>query len=432
MNKKLVTFKTNIDAALIRNEKLADADYVVVPVVAIVEGVLNGVLVSADEIAIKTKNGMSVEFWGGIPVPVHHPQQNGAFLSANTPIVEETQNIGRFYNEKFEDNSLKGELWINVARAEAVNGGKAVLEALQKDEIVEVSTAYYCFEEDKAGEFNGKKYTKVAHTIRPNHIAVLPGAVGACSVGDGCGAGRANAKQTLTTRMAHAVANAVQSVLGANELDHDAIRNRLSTLVRKGLGSNENCYVALVYADRFVYELYPMGGPGRYFQRGYAIGDNDQITLGADIVEVQLQTVAVPAQNASQSGGDMQPKANCSCGQPAQPTAPDASVVPKANTLGDLALLTDNAEIKAQLLAIENKDKADREAALKALKDVGSELSDETLAKMGVNELQVLAKAIKPTVDFSGRGGPRQATPTTNKVKAPPAVFGKAPAQDAE
>ena len=46
---------------------------------------------------------------------------------------------------------------------------------------------------ERVVEYKGKRYHEVHRALEPDHIALLPDEVGACSVQDGCGAGRVNA-----------------------------------------------------------------------------------------------------------------------------------------------------------------------------------------------------------------------------------------------
>lgn len=155
-------------------------EVMVVPVVAIVEGVLNGKLVPADEFEAYAAS------WEGVAVTVGHPQINGQPVTANKPEIIEKTVIGRFHNVKADNKKLKGEIWIDVEKARKLKHDE-LLNALQKGEKIEVSTAYFADVEEKAGSFNGKNYNGIHRNLRPDHLALLPGDIGACSVADGCG-----------------------------------------------------------------------------------------------------------------------------------------------------------------------------------------------------------------------------------------------------
>ena len=132
----LIQFHHNATVATadIRNEQLDGKSWLVAPCVAIVAGVLNGLLVPADEIMISTQS------WNGRSIPVHHPNTT----TANEPMTIQNQVIGYFYAANFDTDRLKGEMWLDINKAMALGGdAAAVIEAVQNGGMVEVSTAYW-------------------------------------------------------------------------------------------------------------------------------------------------------------------------------------------------------------------------------------------------------------------------------------------------
>ncbi len=204
-------------------------EMMIIPVVAIVEGVLNGALVPNEEIE------KFVTAWEGVPVPVHHPQINGQHVSSNIPTVLESRVIGRFHNVKAEGGKLKGELWIDVNKA-TEKGFADVLETFRSGEMMEVSTAYFADTDQQSGIFNGKRYNGIHRNLRPDHLAVLPGEIGACSIADGCGALRANRESSVMSKISDAFA-ALGEALGLKahveeaEIQEPAINEEESTEV---------------------------------------------------------------------------------------------------------------------------------------------------------------------------------------------------------
>lgn len=170
----------------VRRETLAGREYLVAPVVAIRAGVLNGELVPLEEI------GAYVEAWNGIPLPLGHPTQRGIPISANTPELEATLSVGRFWNAELVDDRLRGEVWVDIAKAQTIEGGLEVLQRLENNEGIEVSTAYYRDLDPTPGQLNGKRYTGIQRNLRPDHLALLLHEIGACSWKDGCGVPRVN------------------------------------------------------------------------------------------------------------------------------------------------------------------------------------------------------------------------------------------------
>lgn len=175
-------------AANARAATLDGREYAVVPVVALVAGVVNGYLVTPDELR------SFADAWNGRPVPVRHPKDGGGYVSANNPQIIQAQVVGQFFNARVVGGSkLVGELWLDVAKCQRLGSDAlTVLQRLRKGEPVEVSTAYFCDVEQVAGVHDGKPYMAIQRNLRPDHIALLPDEVGACSWKDGCGAPRVN------------------------------------------------------------------------------------------------------------------------------------------------------------------------------------------------------------------------------------------------
>ena len=188
-------FSANM-SKLVETKQFDGRDFYVVPVVLICEGVHNGVYYSCEEL------GNLAEGWNGRPVTRNHPVQVVSLddgseveipISANNPTVHEKQTIGKLFNVFFESPKLKGEAWIDIEKAKAV--APDVIELLEAEAQIEVSTGMFQFENSENGVWNNEDYSCVAHEIRPDHLAFLPDQKGACSWEDGGGAPRINAEK---------------------------------------------------------------------------------------------------------------------------------------------------------------------------------------------------------------------------------------------
>ena len=183
-----ITLAIHADAGTIRYEQLDGRDYLVAPVVPIVAGVLNQFLVPEEEIAA------FVHAWDGLAVPLGHPTNDyGDYISVNSPELLE-KSLGRFFHARMDGHKLLGELWLDIAKCE-MSGGDAIecLRRLEAGENLEVSTAFYSEAIMDHGIYNGVQYTGIHRHLRPDHLALLPNDIGACSWADGCGAPRAHA-----------------------------------------------------------------------------------------------------------------------------------------------------------------------------------------------------------------------------------------------
>jgi hypothetical protein len=124
--------------------------------------------------------------WNGVPVSIDHPQDDcGSPISCNDPQVYNKQVVGKIFNTVFVDGKLKAEAWLRVSVLNALGGD--VINVLDSGDALEVSTGLFCDAQELTGDWNGETYNAVATNIRPDHLALLPGGVGACSWSDGCG-----------------------------------------------------------------------------------------------------------------------------------------------------------------------------------------------------------------------------------------------------
>lgn len=174
-------------------------DHVIAPVVMLVEGVHAGSRGPSLYTAAVIARNPAV--WNGVPVTIQHPTDQQGPISANSPHVIERQAIGKMYNVQWTAGKLKGEAWVDVAKAEAVQGGAEILQAVNSGQIqLEVSTGLFDESKEQAGTWNNEQYSQVIERIYPDHLALLPGGTGACSWADGCGM-RANCRFTGETQM---------------------------------------------------------------------------------------------------------------------------------------------------------------------------------------------------------------------------------------
>jgi len=178
----------------VRSEMHEGKKHLVVPVVMMVEGVHNGshgpLLHTISEL------GKFPEAWNGIPVCIGHPQENGTSISANSPDIIESQTVGRVYNTHVEGTKLKAEAWLDEEKLKKLS--PQAYEYIKQGRPLDVSVGVFTEDDFVEGDWNGERYTAVAKNHRPDHLALLPGGVGACSWADGCGV-RANEKSECTT-----------------------------------------------------------------------------------------------------------------------------------------------------------------------------------------------------------------------------------------
>jgi len=168
-----------------RREKLHGREFLVVPLTMIVPGVLNGsqgsLFYPPSEIS------RNFQAWNGIPLTVGHPSRNGQQLSGRDPSVLNETGIGYVFHVRTDGGKLKGEGWFDVDVVRKVDN--RIHDALVNGRKMELSTGLFTDNHPASpgSTYNGKPYTHIARNYRPDHLAILPDQVGACSVNDGCG-----------------------------------------------------------------------------------------------------------------------------------------------------------------------------------------------------------------------------------------------------
>jgi len=168
----------------IKQKLLEGRPHYVVPVVMGVAGVWCGsngpLLYTAEELR------KSVMHWNGRPAVVYHPSM-ASNCCAGDPDVFNRQRVGTIFNAHFDNKAkaLKAEAWLDPKRLAAVD--PRVLKSIKEGEMVEVSTGLFLDPMPATGTFNGQEYEAVATNHRPDHLAILPDQIGACSIQMGAG-----------------------------------------------------------------------------------------------------------------------------------------------------------------------------------------------------------------------------------------------------
>jgi len=265
-------FTCNLLPKLVRHDRMEDRDFIVVPMVILTEGVhlgSDGPLFYPNEELSKTP-----AVWNYKPVVVYHPEMNGVGVSACDPVIITSRKVGVMMNTRFEKGKLKSEAWIETTRADSIE--PRIMEALNKNEMMELSTGVFVDAEATAGEWNGEAYQGIARNYRPDHLALLPDKIGACSIADGAGFLRNESGQKRQEVMEIFRKALREAGLAVNEMSHDNIRSTLSSALRKKLNVADGgpfLWVADVYNDFVIYEF-----DGKLFRIGYSDTDTE-VTL---------------------------------------------------------------------------------------------------------------------------------------------------------
>jgi hypothetical protein len=172
-----------------RTEIRDGREYLVVPVVALMEGVIHPVNAETPEYVPLETLKRAAQSWNGRPVTLGHPKRNGTQCSANDPDTYEAHAIGMIWNSHVEGHKMLQEAWIDKVKAKKLH--LEMYNRLEAGKTEEVSVGTFVITGDKAGAFNNKDYKVYWQEAYGDHLAFLPGGRGACSVEMGCGTHRA-------------------------------------------------------------------------------------------------------------------------------------------------------------------------------------------------------------------------------------------------
>lgn len=171
---------------LMRAAEFEGKPHVVVPVVALVEGVIWPINAPHPEFVPADTFSMVPQGWNGRPVfaSIGHPvDDTGNQVTGNSPRTLETA-IGTVFNTRVDGKKLLMEAWIDPSKP----GAQELLDRVNSGKPVEVSVGAFVICEDTGGSYAGKQYDAIWRDIIPDHLALLPeGDEGACSVSMGCG-----------------------------------------------------------------------------------------------------------------------------------------------------------------------------------------------------------------------------------------------------
>lgn len=313
-----------------REETLDGVDYLVVPVVALVEGVLHAMnsptpeMVYAEEF---TKPSV-VGGFNGRPLYYGHPIVAGEPVSGNDPKVWEELNIGKVFHTGVEKGKLVMEAWIDKVRAAKV--APDLLERVAAGDDIEISVGVYCESDEKeTGEYDGKKFAGAWRDIVPDHLALLvSGDTGACSREMGCGvraAQEAAMKLPKKDRMANAFARFLSMFRveqAAEDMSDNDLKRKLYDALRK-VRSDVNyveAFVPVTNPERVVYSCWTpstasdagMGYQYVLLERSFTLDANGVVTLGEDEAEVEAVLSYEPVVKAAASTKAAE-GAPCSC-----------------------------------------------------------------------------------------------------------------------
>ena len=278
--------------------------YIQVPVTMMTPGVRHGskgaILHTAEALQSNHQD------WVGVAVVINHPERDGHPISVHDDGCDGNV-VGEIRKAEMKNGKLCGLLHIN--EQQLIEADFALYTKIQAGEWVEVSIGAYTQDNAAPGVYNGNPYEAVTVSYTPDHLALLPGDLGACSIDDGCGVRpQANKhkkdkdmeKQELTIKQQ--IQNllkqkdgpaALPLILGVNQRE---LKTTLETIHQyvDGMDNDHAMYwVEAVYDDSFVYrkqqhnnEVARAGQTSpEYYQQNYDITE-DGLAVQGDPVKV--------------------------------------------------------------------------------------------------------------------------------------------------
>lgn len=325
-----------------RTELFEGREHLVVPVVALVEGVVHAMNATNAEFVPAEEFTKAPGGWNGRPIFLGHPVREGLAVSGNDPEILEEERIGTIFNTKIRSNKLTMEAWIDVERA--TEKAPTLLERVRNKEDIEISVGVFTGTDDAQGEYNGKRYNGSWKGIMPDHLALLPETdLGACSVAMGCGvrAATANSKG-VNVKDQNGMLTRVMSLLRGTGILRSAMSTEDMTnsdLLRKLYEAVKAKYPNAQYTDLYYPATNPTNvvftcshpspatsGPDCYsngysykmYDQGFTLDASGVVTLTGEAEEVEPVMRYEPVNRAA---SDAEPKIAasakpCSCQHP--------------------------------------------------------------------------------------------------------------------
>lgn len=288
MKTQLVTILNRVNNAAIRRIKNDRGDLIyVVPSYTLPDNVvMNGGLYPPEEIEQGYK---SLE---DTPAPAGHPMDSdGNFVTANTPDGILYYQCGIFNKnvQRVEDDNYGFRVYvekhIHVSTAMQTDRGRAIIEAIDKNQPIHTSTGILLNRVDESGvSVNGKDYTWRAEGMQFDHDAILLNEEGAATPSDGVGM---MVNHNLIKQVTHEgqSLSVNSATLDVNQSFND-LRELLQTKLQKKFGDDETHVWLNDFGDDYaVFENGEVAYMVKYMR------DDESIMLDDELEEVKRKTL---------------------------------------------------------------------------------------------------------------------------------------------
>jgi hypothetical protein len=414
----------------LRTEMFEGREHVVVPLILLVEGVHEGsggpVYYPPEELAD------TPEVWDGTPITVGHPiDGRGNPVSAQVPQVLETRSIGRVFHSSYDPaiTGVRAEGYIDKQKTIAIDG--RLLAMIENGDAIELSTGVFTNDDGSPGNWKGEKFAATATNYRPNHVALLPDAVGACSVADGCGV-RLNQEEVPMEEESETKLRTMAASL-VKWLD-DKLKLGISTTAPADsttLSDGENCTTTETTGTVTVEVNRQAGEKELVTMEKQALIEklincpctrftaNDAEWLGS-LEQERLESLQVP------EGVGVIPEPEKPKEPEPEKVADNEGAAPAAPMTMEQFIASAPVEYRAIINRAVEADRARKDALIKAIKaNARNKFPDEVLASFELNTLEQMAHLADVPTDFTLKAGGPKANVAQSEIPDPPNVFEK-------
>ncbi len=283
-------------------KKVGATSYLIFPTVMMVQGVHSGshgpVLHLTEELE------KSVTAWKDTPVVIGHPQIAGNYVSAKGP-EQVDEIIGTIKNPFVKDNKLHASIWVDENKISKKS--PQTLTQLMQAVPMDVSVGVFTDDDKTSGEYDGEVYAAIAKNYRPDHLALLPGDVGACSWEKGCGIrvnnsnneGNTMDQTTLIDQIKLVSSEGFSIHLMTNALSMSDVMSGIRRILDSKSTKQTSYYLVDAYDSTFVYEEYASGTDAissiaKLWKQAYGKNATGNIELVGDPIEVTRQVEYIP------------------------------------------------------------------------------------------------------------------------------------------
>lgn len=272
----------------VRHETINGRDHILTQMMPIMGNVaMNRIYYSEDEV----KN--TFEQLDLLPAPNGHPQVNGTNVSAFHPLAVNSHNIGGFIRSpKMDGQKVFCDFCLDVEVANQSEDGQELIKRMESGAKVGVSTGLTMthFTNNTGKDQFGAEYDREGHGFKFDHVAIL---LNEQAAGEHAGTELVLNEGDETPTM---VCNLAQDI--TNELSVDQMRDKLSALVSPA-GDNTWAWIVEIFPDSktFTYKLEAEGEETKLFKQGYAVDQNDELTLLDDRTEGVMSFAPISINN---------------------------------------------------------------------------------------------------------------------------------------